>query len=218
MHSVNDCGGLRERKKRETREALVDAAQALVRADGLDHLTVEAISQRARVSTRTFFNYFESKVDAVLGIEPWHLDDRAVETFAAGGPTGHLSDDTAVFVASVLRAHAVGRNRTRTAMDLARTEPRLLARQVAWMEAHRASVGSLVERRLAEHPSPARPDAIAVLIFMLVRASLTRWEEQGGMGSPADHVVAVLAELRALLDPADPVPSAATRGPAVERL
>jgi len=215
---MNDSEGLRERKKRETREALVDAAQALVVAGGLDHLTVEAISERAGVSARTFFNYFESKVDAVLGIEPWHLDESAVATFVAGGPTGRLADDAAVFVAAVLRAPRMGLNRIRTAMELAPTEPRLLDRQFAWMEGHRASVESIIGQRLAAHPAPVRLDAVALLILVLIRSSLTRWEEQGGTGAPADHVGPVLAELRALLDPPVPVPTAATRGRAAERL
>ena len=57
---------------------------------GLDAVSIDAICAKAGVSPRTFFNYFETKDDAVLGIGPWSLDPVVVDTFAAGGPTGNL--------------------------------------------------------------------------------------------------------------------------------
>ena len=59
--------GLRERKKRETARAIEVAAVELAAEFGLSEVTVDAISQRADVTSRTFFNYFASKEDAVLG-------------------------------------------------------------------------------------------------------------------------------------------------------
>lgn len=191
--------GLRERKKRETRAGLVDAAQAIVKADGLDALTVEAICARAGVSTRTFFNYFESKVDAVLGIGPWALDTAAVDVFVSGGPTGNLADDVAEFVAAMLSSPDLDLCRMRTAMDLTIGEPRLLARQFGWMEEHRAALAAVAAQRLARLPNPAPADVVTDLMFVLIPSSLRRWEQLGGAGTPADHARAVLGELRSLL-------------------
>jgi AcrR family transcriptional regulator len=59
--------GRRDRKKQQTRVALMNAAVRLVDERGLDRVTVEDISEAADVSPRTFFNYFATKDDAILG-------------------------------------------------------------------------------------------------------------------------------------------------------
>jgi len=64
---VDQQYSLRERKHLETRVRLQDAAIGLVLKNGLDKTTVDAISKVANVSPRTFFNYFDSKEDAILG-------------------------------------------------------------------------------------------------------------------------------------------------------
>jgi len=59
--------GLRERKKLQTRQALIDAAMKLYRKNGYEGVTVAEIAREANVAPRTFFGYFESKEDVFLG-------------------------------------------------------------------------------------------------------------------------------------------------------
>jgi AcrR family transcriptional regulator len=59
-------GGLRERKKRETRLALSQATIGLALERGLDNVSVEDIAAAANVSERTFRNYFASKAEAIV--------------------------------------------------------------------------------------------------------------------------------------------------------
>lgn len=64
-------GGLRERKKRATREALRQAAIGLFRDHDPESVTVDDICARADVSPRTFFNYFAAKEEVLV---PWDHD------------------------------------------------------------------------------------------------------------------------------------------------
>ena len=60
---------LRERNRRKAWLAIHAAASELALKHGLADTTVEMIADHAGVSRRTFFNYFASKEDAVLGIQ-----------------------------------------------------------------------------------------------------------------------------------------------------
>ena len=203
MHEVEqrvaEEPGLRERKKRARREALIDAAHALVEAHGLDAVTVESICSEAGVSTRTFFNYFESKDDAVLGVEPLVLDPEVVAVFTAGGPTGRLGADLEALVTSLVDRPSLGRHRIACAMELARKEPRLLGRQVAAFERHHKDMAALVAARLGLEPSAPRVELVTLLVLSLTRAAFVQWEAAGQQGDVRDAVPAVLAELRELL-------------------
>jgi AcrR family transcriptional regulator len=55
--------GRRDRKKRETRQALRDAAHQLFAERGFAQTTIEDITEAADVSRRTFFRYYSAKED-----------------------------------------------------------------------------------------------------------------------------------------------------------
>lgn len=80
--SVSSPLSLRERKKAETWAAIHEAAAALVLERGLEQATVESIAESVGISPRTFFNYFASKEDAVLGMRAPVLDPVLLEEFS----------------------------------------------------------------------------------------------------------------------------------------
>ncbi|UZN04817.1 TetR/AcrR family transcriptional regulator [Cellulomonas sp. S1-8] len=190
--------GLRARKKAARRTALVDASHRLVAEHGLDGVTVEMICAEVGVSPRTFFNYFTTKDDAVLGHPPWELDEAAAATFVAGGPTGVLLDDVVELVVGLLSAPPLGQERMRRTLDLATTHPRLMAHHLAWMDRQKAQVERLVRERLGDAPAHP-PDTVTALLVMCAHATLLRWDHAGGVGDVREHAVAVAAELRAVV-------------------
>lgn len=65
--SANEGGALAARKKRIT-VALIREARRLTESVGLAGFTVEEVCEAVGISRRTFFNYFSTKDDAVIGI------------------------------------------------------------------------------------------------------------------------------------------------------
>jgi AcrR family transcriptional regulator len=63
---ADSATGLRERKKRATRDALARAALELFVERGYDETTLAEIAEVAGVSTRTIFAYFPSKEDILF--------------------------------------------------------------------------------------------------------------------------------------------------------
>ncbi|CAN5421224.1 TetR family transcriptional regulator [soil metagenome] len=59
--------GLRQRKKQATRERISSIALERFARDGFAQTTVGSIAADAGVATRTFFHYFETKEDVLLG-------------------------------------------------------------------------------------------------------------------------------------------------------
>ena len=80
------AGGLRERKKRHTRAAILAAAGELFEARGYEHVTVAEIADAANISVKTLFTYFRSKEDLAFADE-YRLRDQLVEAIRSR-PTG----------------------------------------------------------------------------------------------------------------------------------
>ncbi|MEU7884878.1 helix-turn-helix domain-containing protein [Microbispora bryophytorum] len=78
--------GLRERKKRETRQRIADVAMGLFLQRGFDNVTVAEVARAADVSVNTVFNYFRTKEDLFLdrGEESEDMLARAVRERRAG--------------------------------------------------------------------------------------------------------------------------------------
>src|SRR5438309_10259088 len=59
--------GLRERKKKQTRQLIFDAARRLFETKGFDGVSVAEVARAANVSEVTVFNYFSTKEDLFYG-------------------------------------------------------------------------------------------------------------------------------------------------------
>ena len=76
--SPKHAEGLRERKKRQTREAVRCAAFRLFEQLGYPNTTVEQIAAAAEISPRTFFRYFPTKAALLI---PDQLTAPVIELF-----------------------------------------------------------------------------------------------------------------------------------------
>lgn len=63
---MGDGEGLREKKRRRTRQRIVEAGLRLFIRNGIEATTLDEIAAEAEISRRTFFAYFPAKEDIVL--------------------------------------------------------------------------------------------------------------------------------------------------------
>jgi AcrR family transcriptional regulator len=186
----SDLPSLRDRQKAETRLALHQAAVALVLERGLDHATVELITDRAGVSQRTFFNYFPSKEDAVLGLRTPVMDPALLEDFSFRQDVlGQVSRLLLVVASS---AHeGVDQVRRR---ELTRMYPHMIHRLIERMNEAEDLVRGALAGLLAENPHwaaeireegmPGDVDDIVRLVVMTASIPL-RFTIASGRYSPA---------------------------------
>lgn len=189
--------GLREHKKALRCSQLIEAAREMVSQRGLDHVTVGEMCERVGVSERTFFNYFATKEDAVLGLGAAVAENPQAETFAAGGPTGDVLADGAHLI--VGQIEQLGGFRSPNAiMELVSQEPKLLARHVAWLESQRVVMTELISRREERAPSGVEPVVTSAVLGAIIRAAADLWQADDGEGELAAYVPLAVARFRRL--------------------
>ncbi len=180
--------GLRERKKTATRLALHEAALRLGAERGLDRVSVDDIAARADVSPRTFFNYFASKDDAVVGLDPAGPADQAA-AFAARPP----EESPVEAMRAIAREGAV-----RMAEDpqlwplrlqVVETNPALVAKlAAAFGESDRVLATAIAERTGTRVDADPLPLLLAGVAGAAMRTSLHRWSASDFTASLPDLV------------------------------
>lgn len=139
--------GLRERKKQATRAALSEAAVRLAAEHGAENVTVEAISNAAGVSPRTFFNYFDSHDDVFVMTDPevGGRIRRAVRDAPAGlSPLDAVREAMAEELADVEAQHEVWSLRAKVLQK----SPHLLARGLGLHMAEERDLARTIARRI----------------------------------------------------------------------
>ncbi|WP_020660747.1 TetR/AcrR family transcriptional regulator [Amycolatopsis benzoatilytica] len=191
--------GLRERKKLETHRTIALAALRLVDEHGLDRVTVDDIAAAAGVSTRTFFNYFASKEDAVLIAYADHAERaaRTIDRFAAQpaglGTFAALVATMREEMAEIEQNEAEWLARLRIVQD----DPALMSRATALSSPSREPMVQAIARRSGTDPEQdLYPSLVLAVLGGVLNTALGRWSALDGarpLHALFDEAVAIAA-------------------------
>lgn len=206
MNSSTDAApdGLRERKKRARKRELQQATVELALSKGFANVTVEDICERCEVSPRTFFNYFSSKEEAVIGHNESIFDaedNPAIEDFEQGRPTGSLLGDFCTLLTVVVDNREASHEDLRRHERLLHEDPALLKAQLARMGENERLFRELVHRRLEHDGVPPalidhRAQVLAALAVATFKVTFHRMRSEGAEAT--DVIPAVFDELEQL--------------------
>jgi len=102
MYKTGDAGaGWREARRQSARAAIVDAAWAAVREEGLAALSLRNLARRAGITTPTVYAYFASKndiYDAMFGQAAEEFSAHMAAPYDAGDPREVLTASARRFV------------------------------------------------------------------------------------------------------------------------
>jgi AcrR family transcriptional regulator len=167
--------GLRARKKERTRQDLLRAAVELFDEKGYEHTTVDDIVDRAEYSRSTFFRYFGSKEEVVIGhpldaldtlrsMLGLHVDDPAEQDFEL--IKGILTQQTLDLTSNVPELEAA-------CVRLWHSEPSLMASYVRVnVEAEREIARFLSRGRVAPGAEPdLESHAMAIAMIGVIRSA-----------------------------------------------
>ncbi len=173
---------LRERRRDQTRHEIHEAALALGSEQSFAHVTVEAISLRAGVSPRTFFNYFPTKEAAVVLDPPVQLRGDLAERFAGGPPLPPraLLADLLQCLLEQIERDPPERSRAEGIFRIASENPSVFAALVGQLENVRMELAGVIATRLVEGTPRQVANLVASLAMAAVRSGLEEWSAESG--------------------------------------
>lgn len=197
----------RERNKIATRRALRAAALELGLESGWAQVRIEDIAAAAGVSTRTFFNYFDTKEDAaLLGILAVPDDELAAFAASDAPVDGVWAELAALFAADVDRIDSASDFSRR--MELQGRSPELQSRQMGEFARFEARLSAAIAARLPpdEH-GRLQASLLSGSCITAVRVGLERWAATDRVGSPRGPVEAAFRALPGAFPAPPPRPS-----------
>lgn len=193
--------GLRERKKRRTRRALIDAALDLFLSQGYEATTIDEIVAAVEVSQRTFFRYFATKEEVVTAFLAEH--DEIMKEALAARPPGErpftaLLESLRVMLRAIAEDPADG-VRFRRVRQVIEATPSLMAAQIARHSASAEKLAAEIARREGvDLEDDLRPRIVVAFFLSAVKVALEDcarhdiWDA-GTVASRVDEATAVVA-------------------------
>lgn len=201
-----------------TAARLTTVSRRLTAAQGLNGFTIEEVCDEVGVSRRTFFNYFPSKEDAVLGIDETEEGARLAEEFLQLGSRGW----TAVLgdLVDIAAAHAeqIGFGLAEHADFHAalEREPKLLIRFMGLNRERDHMLVGLIAQREGVPADDPHARACVDLFGIAIKTTMTRVLTSGVDLTEGDgfdivgSIRASFATFRAVLGPAESLAATTT--------
>lgn len=191
--SATSESGLRGRKRAATRNAITAAARTLTSERGLNGYTVEEVCEAAGISRRTFFNYFPTKEDAIIGHGDDDMPADVIDEFVSGGadsPAGDISPtlfrDLVKLSLSLAEGMSASEEETRQLIAVVKKEPQLILRIIGVTEQREAQFARDVARREGVEPDHPVVQMAVVLLSTIARKSSMAYFSDGNTRSYPD--------------------------------
>lgn len=189
--------GRRERKKRQTRDALEATALKLFKKKGYDQTTIKEITETVDVSLRTFFRYFDSKEAVLFG--DWRGELNAVHDLILSRPPDEPLLATLYECARLLTELDRGNEqRLKLIRKLAKNSRRLgdYERNVVFPEFERVVADALGQRMHVDPTTDPRPRIIAAVAVAAWTTARRIWMENDGkipMSELIQEIISIIA-------------------------
>jgi len=190
---TEDRLGLRERKKQRTHDDLQRVALQLFTERGYHDVTIEEIAAEVDVSPRTFYRYFASKEDVVLGSVPEMLD-LTRDALAARPRNEPIMESIRTVTLDLVAEFAsdVEANRLRTGIVAA--SPELQQRSAERQPIMEAVLVPFVAERMGMDPEQdLAPQIVVSCTVAATRVAIDRWIAHGSDQSLTDSLDRALA-------------------------
>lgn len=167
---------IRERTRRLAQTELTSVAQDLFLEHGYESTTVDQIAAAAGMSKRTFFRYFPSKDDLVIGKYDL-FGDRMADALDARPMDEPVWESLRRVFDITLDYVRDDQQRARNeAMDrIVQSTPQLTARYLEKLQRVQVLLVGRVAERLGQSPSDPRPAAIVGAAFACLQAARASW-------------------------------------------
>src|SRR5689334_22440547 len=176
---AQDCEmeNLRERKKAATRDAIERRALELFLERGYEQVRIDDICADVLVSQRTFFRYYTSKEDLVLGRLRAHLAE-AEHLLAARPAAEPLADSLRAVIRQVAHDYVSAPERELARLQMVTATPALEAGLLMIFAAFERLVCSFAAARLGVSPDARRPRLLGAAVVAAFRVGLAVWIDE----------------------------------------
>ena len=184
-------------RRQETARQLTSVARRLTAERGLNGFTVEEVCAEVGVSRRTFFNYYPSKEEAVIGTNEDGVMDELAAQFLDRASRGWAAvlDDLVDLAASHASTATLGAEELAELMRVLDREPRILARFIGLSRERDQQVLELIAHREGVSTSDRTAVATRDLFVTVIRSTgerLTDPEVAADFGAALRQTVAVM--------------------------